>query len=72
MDTGAELPKELRELDLRALVGLTVEEAGKVVSDAGGEYRTTEPGGAVSADFRGHRVTLTVVNGSVVEADGFY
>jgi hypothetical protein len=56
----------VRDLDLPALAGRSVEEARAIVAAAGGVTRTVEPGGSVTLDYRPDRVTLVVAGGRVV------
>jgi hypothetical protein len=69
-DPLGDVPLDLSELDLRSLVGLPFAEARAIVLRAGGQIRSTVPGGAVTADFRPTRVTVVVVDDVVTEAFG--
>jgi hypothetical protein len=65
-----EAPLALQELDLTALVGRPVAEAREAVEAAGGALRTVAPGGSMTMDFRSNRVTLAVVDETVVDVVG--
>jgi hypothetical protein len=63
-------PAELLALDLGALVGQPVDAARAQVEAAGGRLRAVAPGGAMTMDYRGDRVTVVVVADEVLEVIG--
>jgi hypothetical protein len=66
-----DLPSALREFDLDALVGLTVDEARSHVESAGGRLRVYRDGQALPADLRTHRITAKADGDRVVSVLGF-
>jgi hypothetical protein len=77
MPPGERLQREvLRKLDLEGLVGLTVDEAGAKVEDAGGIFRAVgsdEHQGLltnVTLDGNPTRITVVVTSGRVVTVWG--
>jgi hypothetical protein len=54
------IPPSVAALDLQTLIGLSEEEARLVVEGAGGHLRAIPRGGAVTADYRGDRVTVVI------------
>jgi hypothetical protein len=63
-------PMTLLELNLDELIGLSIPDARSRVEAAGGQLRAVAPGQPVTMDYRGDRVTASVVNDEVVEVRG--
>ncbi|MDQ1730354.1 MAG: Peptidase inhibitor family [Pseudonocardiales bacterium] len=65
-----DIPADLADLDLDALIGMPIEQATAVVESEGGFVRVAAPGQAVTLDYRPDRVTLVVQDGIVVRQVG--